>query len=166
MAVISRAPQRDRSRTLRVYQKMSRLPLGKSLYSRMVGFYAPYTSTIGAHVEELRPGYCALIMRDRRKVRNHLRTAHAAALCNLCETTMGLLADVTIPARLRWIPAEMDIRYLKKARGILRAEARLGTEEPYPENIPITVEVTDRSGVAVARAVITILVTEYTDGAR
>ncbi|MBP7736222.1 MAG: DUF4442 domain-containing protein [Spirochaetes bacterium] len=166
MAFFSRAAQRDRGRTLRVYQKMSRFPLGKRLYSRMVGFYAPYTSTIGAHVEELRPGYCALIVKDRRKVRNHLRTVHAAALCNLCETTMGLLADVTIPPRLRWIPAEMDIQYLKKARGALRAEGSLGTEGPYPDKIPITVEVTDRGGDAVARAVITILATEYTAGAR
>lgn len=166
MAFFSRPAQRDRSRTLRVYQKMSRFPLGKRLYSFMVGFYAPYTSTIGARVEELRPGHCAVIMKDRRKARNHLRTVHAAALCNLCETTMGLLADVTIPPRLRWIPAEMEIRYLKKARGTLRAEGSMGTEGPYPEYIPITVEITDRGGAAVARAVITILATEYSAGAR
>ena len=111
------------NRTLRVFRRLSRFPLGKLLYSKLVNYYAPYTGTIRAVVTNLIPGLCTTEMKDRRSIQNHLHTVHAIALCNLCEMTMGLMLDATIPSHLRWIPKGMNVQYVKKARGKLSVEA-------------------------------------------
>jgi hypothetical protein len=46
---------------------------------------------------------------------HHLGTLHAIAMCNGAELTAGLTTDVSIPAGRRWIPIEMNVRYLAKA---------------------------------------------------
>ena len=50
-------------------------------------------------------------------------TVHAIALCNLAEFVGGLTCEVSIPRDMRWIPKGMDVRYLKKAVGRMRAVA-------------------------------------------
>jgi acyl-coenzyme A thioesterase PaaI-like protein len=64
---------------------------------------------------------------DRLRVRNHLGTVHAIALCNAAELAGGLATDATLPSALRWIPKGMSVRYLKKARGTLHATATVAS---------------------------------------
>jgi acyl-coenzyme A thioesterase PaaI-like protein len=143
----------DPGRLLATWRKLSPLPGGKWLFSIMVGRMAPYTGTIGARVAELAPGRAVVHMRDRRRVRNHLRSVHAIALMNLAEVTSGLAMMAGMPADTRSILTGLSIEYLKKARGTLTGESTLtpptSTER---QEYTITATIRDTAGDEVARA--------------
>ncbi|KFN43510.1 hotdog fold domain-containing protein [Arenimonas oryziterrae] len=119
---------------LALYHKLTRLPFGHWLFTRAVCFKAPYFGSIGPRFTLLENGRCEAIVRDRRKVHNHIGTVHAIALCNLAELTAGVMTDASLPKGMRWIPKGMTVSYLKKASGTVR-----GVATP---NIPLVVSTT------------------------
>ena len=141
----------------RLWDRLSGRPGGKRLFSWLIGRTAPYTGTIGARVEELREGYARLTLRDRRRVRNHLRSVHAVAQLNLAEEASGLAVIYSMPPHLRGIPVRLEIDYLKKARGTVTAVCELPGPVPEPAgdgraDFEAPVVLTDPAGDVVSRA--------------
>lgn len=137
------------------WQRLSRLPGGKLLFSLLVGRMTPYTGTLGARVEELEPGWCRVSLRDRRRVRNHLASVHAMALANLAELASGLAVLVGLPPGVQGIVTGFSISYEKKARGRLVAECRVNVSDVSVEREQeAAVTITDATGDVVARATV------------
>lgn len=119
-------PVMPRPTILRQWQRFSRLPFGRHIFSRLVGLTVPYAATIRAQVLQLAPGLAEARMADRRGVRNHLRSLHAVALTNLAELTANLALMSRQPAQgARWIVTGFDSDYLKKARGTITAQCAI-----------------------------------------
>lgn len=106
---------------LKQWARATRWPGGAAVFSWVVGRAARYTGTIGARVMRLEPGRAEVRMRDRRGVRNHLRSVHAVATINLGELAGSLALMTAQPPGTRWIVTGLAARYLKKARGSLVA---------------------------------------------
>lgn len=104
------------------WDRLSALPGGKFVFSRLIGRMAPYTGTIRAQVVELREGYARVTLADRTAVRNHLACVHAIALANLVELTGNVALAYTLPDDARFIVAGLSLDYVKKARGTITGE--------------------------------------------
>lgn len=144
-------------RLLAHWRRLSRFPAGKTLFSLLVGRMTPYTGTLGARIDTLEPGWCRAILRDRRRVRNHLDSVHAMALANFAELASGLAVLTALPRGVQGIVTGFSITYLKKARGTLTAECRTSISAPAmpaadDRSHEAGVAITDARGDVVARA--------------
>ena len=141
---------------LRWWHRLSGWPAGAWLFSRFLGWYAPYSGTIGSRIEVLQPGFAQVSLRDRRKVRNHLKSIHAIALMNLGEIATGLAVLTTITPEMRGIVLGLQAEYLKKSRGKLVAQASFELPSQIDDNTPreAKTEIVDDAGdvVAIVRA--------------
>jgi acyl-coenzyme A thioesterase PaaI-like protein len=143
-------------RLLASWRRFSDVPGGSWLFSRLVGRMAPYTGSIGARVVALEPGRAVVTLRDRRRVRNHLRSVHAIALANLGELASGLAATAAMPAGVRGIPTTIHVDYVKKARGTLTATG-LAALPPVsgPTTANVGADIVDADGDVVASVRVT-----------
>ncbi|MEP6589957.1 MAG: DUF4442 domain-containing protein [Gemmatimonadota bacterium] len=144
------------TRLLTTWRWLAPLPGGRWIFSKLLGWMAPYTGSIGARVETLEPGHARISLRDRRAVRQHLGSVHAVALVNLAEVTSGLAMLTAAGSGVRGIVTALRIEYFKKARGRLLAESHAApphvTEAIAAE---VTASITDAAGDVVAVATVT-----------
>lgn len=143
----------DPSRLLHLWERLSPLPCGKWLFSRLLGRTARYTGSIRPRVLELAPGHAVIEMRDRAAVRNHLRSVHAIALINLGEVATGLATISCLGPGRRGIVTELSMTYQKKARGTLTATASFTPPaNDFEGAFTVKANIVDREGDVVAIA--------------
>jgi acyl-coenzyme A thioesterase PaaI-like protein len=147
-------------RLLDLWRRLVHLPGGRWLFGRLLALGIPYSGTIGARVRLLEPGHCLLLLRERRGIRNHLRSIHAVAITNAGELASGLAMTTALPPGTRAIVTRLTTEYLKKARGTIVVECRVA--DPPRPSVPMEVlveaKLTDKAGDLVARVQATWLV--------
>ncbi len=154
--MLQRKPANPIARLQQVWRRLQPLSGGAWLFSRLLGWFVPYSGSIGATVKELEPGFARLELRDRRRVRNHLNSIHALALANLGELTSGLAMLSGLPAGVRGIPTRICIEFSKKARGRLVAESLCRPPEVEGDlDFEVHTEIRDGEGDVVARTTVT-----------
>ncbi len=165
---MARSNESPGARLRSLWDRLAPLPGGRWLFSRLLGLMVPYTATIGARVERFDPGHVVVSLRDRRRVRNHLRSVHAIALANVGELSTGLALLGAMGPEVRGILLGIDVGYVKKARGRLRAEARCQVprvEEARMEHV-VEARVTDEAGDVVATVAARWLLSPVPEGPR
>lgn len=145
--------------------------MSESLLSRVVGWLAPlpaplrqrattlifnsqvrFAGTAGLRFEALTANEAIVIVRNRRAVQNHIGGVHAAAMALLAETATGAVFGMNVRQQHLPLLKRMQIDYVRRARGDLRAHAQLSDaqcaqiarEEKGEIAVPVTV--TDADG--------------------
>jgi uncharacterized protein (TIGR00369 family) len=143
------------NRVLRMWQKCNRFPMGRNFFSVMFGRVAPFNAVIRPRVLEVQPGRARIAMHERRRLQQHLRSVHAGALFTLAESTSGLAMAASVPDTARIIVTDISIDFLKKAHGLLTAEATCDIPDAtVQQRHEVEVTISDEAGERVARATI------------
>lgn len=139
----------------RAWTKLSRLPGGRHLFSRVLGRTVPYSRTIKPYVADLGPGYAKLQIRITHPLTNHIGSAHAMVLGNLAELTGGLALTFAMPASLRLVAAKFTLEYKKRGYGRLTAESNAPLLDwTLPKQVvEVEVFIRDEAGDVVVRGV-------------
>lgn len=145
---------------MNLWEKASRFPGGKMVFSQVVQRKAPYFKTVNAQIEELKPNFSKLKIRKRKAVENHIGTVHVIAICNLLEMAMGVCAEASIPSHLRWIPKGMSVDYTAKAGSDITGTAEINPEDWKPGDLDVKVTAYDNNGTVVVQGVIKLWISE------
>lgn len=148
------------TKVMALYKRVTRLPFGQKIFSIMVARMAPYFSTIKPLITELRPNYCECLIKKRKSVQNHIKTVHVIAICNGLEMAMGVMAEASIPAHLRWIPKGMSLDYTAKAGSDIRCVAKVTPEQWQVGDLLVEVTAYDINDVVVVKGHIKLWISE------
>ncbi len=143
-----------RNRLARTLQPLEYLPLRlrSRVRSLMMGRAVPFVGTAGLEIEDLTARRAVVCVRNRRRVQNHLRTVHAAAMALVAETASGLLVGMNVPDGRVPVIKSMHVDFLKRAQGAMRAVAELtdaqvaAIEQEEKGEVAVPVAVTDGEG--------------------
>jgi len=138
------------------WNRWHRYPGGRWLLSRIIGWRIPFTGKTYPLIEHMAPGEGRVSMKDRRSVRNHLRSIHFGAIATFAEFPSAIAMLAAAPPGIRYIMVELSIQFVKKARGRITASCQfdpaLVVEVTEPRDLPLNVDVVNASGERVAQA--------------
>lgn len=111
----------------RLVAAAARLPSPLRTRAVTLGFTSQvrFAGTGGVRFEVLEEGRAVATMRNQGKVRNHIGGVHAAAMALLAETCTGAVFGLSLPGDKLPLLKSMQIDYIRRASGGLRAEATL-----------------------------------------
>lgn len=143
----------------RVVNTLGKLPAGLRVraLSTVFGNVVPFVGTSGLRYESLSPARVVVSVRNRRRVQNHIKGVHAAAMALLAETATGFVVGMNLDDSKLPLIKSLHVDYQRRATGDLTAVATLTPDqiarirqEPKGE-VSVAVTVTDSSGEAPIR---------------
>lgn len=142
------------NRLNKVMNNIARLPKGWQPFvrSKLIGKIIPFAGTAGCSIQTLTNNECVVVLKNRKKVGNHIGTLHAAAMALVAESATGFVTGMNVPDSRIVVIRSMELTYLKRTNGDLTAKAtlsdedvrRLTTEEKG--DIIVPVKMTDEDG--------------------
>lgn len=137
----------------RTVSKLQGLPMiGAWATSFALGRVVPYVGTSGLRYEVLSPERVVVRIRNQRKVQNHIKGVHAAAMALLAETATGFCVGMNLPDDKLPLIKTMKIDYVRRSQGDMVADARLRPEQIQQilsqdkGEVTVPVTITDESG--------------------
>ncbi|WP_020647730.1 DUF4442 domain-containing protein [Solimonas variicoloris] len=100
-------------------------PLRRRATTLLFNSQVRFAGTAGLRFETLSEAQAVVVVRNRRKVQNHIGGVHAAAMALLAETASGAVFGMNVPDDRLPLLKSMHIDYVKRAQGDLRAVATL-----------------------------------------
>lgn len=142
------------NRMSRLIGKLDILPaqLRKRARTFLLGRAVPFVGTAKLAVEELSNERVVVTIRNRRRVQNHIKGVHAAAMALLAETATGFAIAMHLPDDRVPLIKTLKIDYVRRAHGDLIAVVELPFEQVQrllsegKGEIIVPVSVTDESG--------------------
>ena len=114
-----------------IVQKLDKKPqwLRYRLLSFVLGSTVKFVGTAGVKCQHLSFEKAVFVLKNKKKVRNHIGTIHAAASALVAETATGMALAMHIPDDKIPVLKSMKIDYVKRSSGALVAEAFLTQEQ-------------------------------------
>lgn len=140
----------------RIATKTANLPQGlrSFILTRLFGRIVPFLATASVQFEEVGAARLVVSIKNRRKVQNHIKGVHAAAMALLAETSTGFVMGMNVPDDKLLLLKSMHVDYQKRSQGDMRAVATLSDEQiellhsTDKGNFAVNVEISDESGEA------------------
>ncbi len=146
-----------------VAKKLNNLPefIRTLAMSKIFGGQIKYAGHSGIRFEKLSKNQCIVSIKNKKKIQNHIGGVHAAAMALLAETATGFVFAMTVPDSKLPLIKKMDIDYVKRSTGDMRAVATLSDEQiakiqnEEKGEVVVSVEITDEANVEPIKAQMT-----------
>ena len=96
-----------------------------TFFGKMVKF----TGTAGIKIEELSNERAVISLKNKKSVQNHIGSVHAVAGILIAESATGYLVGMNVPDTAVPVIKTIKADYVKRAKGNMKAEARLSDEQ-------------------------------------
>lgn len=119
------------NRLTRLFARCKSLPapLQSWAMSFLFGSAVKFFGTARIRITEAESGRVVMVIKNRRKVQNHIKGVHAAAMALLAESATGLVLGLSLPDDKLPLMKTMKVNYVKRAQGDLKAIAMLTPEQ-------------------------------------
>lgn len=119
------------NRLSKTADKLQNLPefMRSFAMSKAFGSVIKYAGHSGVRFEKLSHNECIVSLKNKKKVQNHIGGIHAAAMALLTETATGFVFGMNVPDSKLPLIKKMNIDYVKRSTGDMRALATLTDEQ-------------------------------------
>ena len=121
------------------------------LFTQLFCSQVKYARTSKVIIVDIKPQQVKLLMKNHKKVQNHIGGVHAIAAALLAESATGIVFGLNLPDTALPLLKSMTIHYQRRMQGDLTAIASISESQIFElkqekGNMDIVVTITDESG--------------------